>query len=139
MSDTAPLLSRPHPAKRAFSGAPWESKVGYCRALRRGDHIWVSGCAPMRADGTVFAPRDPERQAERCIAIAADAIGQLGGEISDVVRTRIYLTDTTLWPQIGAAHAATFGDHPPVCTLVAVAGLIDPGILVEMEFDAFVG
>ncbi len=122
---------------RTFSGAPWEKTVGYCRAVRKGAHIWVAGCAPVRADGSVFAPRNAERQAARCIAVAEQALQELGSGLRDVVRTRIYVTDIADWDAIARAHAAAFAQHPPAATMVQVAALIDPLMLVEIEVDAF--
>ncbi len=121
---------------RAFSGAPWEPEVGYCRAIRIGDRILVGGTAPVAEDGGVHAPGDAEAQAARCIAIIAAALAELGAALSDVVSTRIYVTDIARWPEIGRAHAAAFGAHPPVATMVEVARLIDPAMLVEIEVEA---
>lgn len=126
-------------ARRVFSGATWEAKVGYCRAVRRGPHVWVSGTAPAREDGTAFGRGDPEKQARRCIDVIRRALEGLDADLRDVVRTRIYVTDRAHWPAVGRVHADAFGDAPPATTLVVVAGLIDPDMLVEIEAEAFTG
>lgn len=131
--------SEPTAARRVHSGAPWESEVGYCRAIRRGDHIWVTGTAPVDGDGSVFAPGDPYRQTRRCLGIISDALEALGGSIADVVRTRMFCTDIRQWPEIGRAHGEVFRDSPPATTLVEVRALIEPGMLIEIEADAYLG
>lgn len=122
---------------RAYSGAPWEAKVGYCRALRSGPHIWVTGTAAVRSNGEVFGRGDAERQAKRCLDVIADALAQVGADMSDVVRTRIYVTNIDDWDAVGRAHAAYFADNPPATTMVEVSRLIHPDMLVEIEADAF--
>lgn len=86
----------------------------------------------------MFAPRDPQRQAEKCIAIADEALRELGAGLEDVVRTRMFVTDISKWEAFGRAHAAAFGDHPPATSMVEVKALIDPHMLIEIEFEAFV-
>ena len=120
------------------SGAPWESKVGYCRAVRTGAHVAVSGTAPVTDSGDVFAPGDAYLQAKRCIEIIEAALAQAGAGLKDVVRTRMYVTDISLWPAIGKAHQEAFGDVHPATTMVQVSRLIDPAMLVEIEADAFI-
>jgi len=122
--------------QRAFSGAPWESKVGYCRAVRAGDHIHVGGTAPVAEGGGVEAPGDGYRQARRCLAIIEQALRSLGADLSAVVRTRMFVTDISRWPEFGRAHAEAFGDHPPATSMVEVRALIDPAMLIEIEADA---
>ncbi len=124
--------------ERAFSRTPWESQVGYARAVRAGRHVWVSGCAPVRADGTVYAPRDPESQARRCLDVVGDALAAVGADLSHVVRTRMFVTDITLWEAFGRAHQACFDGHPPATSMVEVAQLIDPAMMIEIEADAYV-
>lgn len=125
--------------KRVFSGAPWESEVGYCRALRRGDRIFVTGTAPVADDGTVAAPGDAYGQARRCLKIIAGALAELDAGLDSVVRTRMFTTDIDRWAEYGRAHREAFGDHPPTTTLVQVQRLIDPAMLIEIEADALVG
>ena len=123
---------------RTYSGAPWEKRVGYCRALRAGSMIFVTGTAPVADDGSVFAPGDPYRQTARCLHIIAQALADLGASMTHVVRTRLLVTDIQQWEDIGRAHREVFADHPPTTTMVQVAALIDPAMLVEIEADAVV-
>ena len=122
--------------RRAFSGAPWEKKIGYCRAIRAGDQIHVTGTAPFNDQGRTFAPGDPYRQARRCLEIIERALGDLSATRSAVVRTRMFVTDITLWQEFGRAHGEFFADHPPATTMVEVRRLIDPEMLIEIEVDA---
>jgi isochorismate pyruvate lyase len=124
--------------KRIFTGTPWEPKVGYCRAVQAGNHVYVSGCAPVAEGGGVFAPGDAYAQARRCIEIALSALTQLGGTAADVVRTRVFVTDISRWEEYGRAHGEVFAAHPPVSTMVEVKGLVDPAMLVEIEVDAYI-
>lgn len=124
--------------RRAFSGAPWEARVGYCRAVRAGDHIYVTGTASVGADGGVHAPEDGYEQARRCFEIIAEALTALGASTSDVVRTRMYVTDIKQWEAFGRAHSEVFDGHPPATTMVEVRRLIDPAMLIEIEADAVV-
>ncbi len=124
--------------QRAFSGAPWEAQVGYCRALRAGDRVFVTGTAPVAEGGGVHAPGDAYQQARRCFEIMARALGDLGAGVEHVVRTRMFVTDISRWAEYGRAHAETFGDHPPTTTMVEVRRLIDPEMLIEIEADAVV-
>jgi len=124
--------------RRTFSGAPWEKQVGYCRAVRAGDHIHVTGTAPVADDGTVFAPGDAYAQARRCFEIIGPALSSLGADLTRVVRTRMYVTDIERWQEFGRAHREFFGEHPPATTMVEVRRLIDPAMLIEIEADAVV-
>ena len=121
---------------RFSSGGEFEKKVGYCRAVASGRNVFIGGTAPVAEDGTCFAPGDPEAQARRCFEIAMAALAELGGEPSCVTRTRMYVTDISHWPAFGRAHAAYMGEHPPAATMVEVSRLIDPEMLIEIEFDA---
>lgn len=125
--------------RRAFSGAPWESEVGYCRAVRAGAQIFVTGTAPVAEGGGVHRPGDPYAQAARCFEIIEAALIELGAAMSDVVRTRMFVTDISKWREFGRAHAEVFGDHPPATSMIEVSGLIDPQMLIEIEADAIVG
>ena len=122
--------------RRTFSGAPWEKQVGYCRALRAGDHIYVTGTAPVTEDGQVFAPGDGYAQAKRCLEIIGKALDELGAGMSDVARTRMFVTDISRWADFGRAHREFFADHPPATSMVEVRSLIDPAMLIEIEADA---
>jgi isochorismate pyruvate lyase len=120
-----------------FSGAPWEKQVGYCRAVRRGNLISVSGTAPVDDRGEVFEPNNAYAQAKRCIEIIQKALAELGASLSDVTRTRIFVTNVSQWQEFGKAHEEAFGQHPPATTMVEVKSLIAPGMLIEIEADAF--
>ncbi len=122
--------------RRTFSGAPWESQVGYCRALRAGDHIYITGTAAVAEGGGVFAPGDAYSQARRCFEIIERALRDLGTDITSVVRTRMFVTDINRWAEFGRAHAEFFREHPPATTMVEVKALIDPDMLIEVEADA---
>lgn len=124
---------------RAFSGAMWEAKVGYCRALRAGSLVYVTGTAPVGEDGRTVAVGDGYGQAMRCFEIIAEALSEVGAGMADVVRTRMYVTDIKQWEAYGRAHAEMFGDHPPCTTMVEVQALIAPDMLIEIEVDAVLG
>ncbi len=124
--------------KTISSGAPWEARLGYCRAVRTGPHISVSGTAPVGPDGKVIGVGDPYTQAQRCIEIIAAALAEAGAGLEHVVRTRMFVTDISQWEAIGRAHGEAFGDIRPATSMVEVSALIDPDMLVEIEADAFV-
>jgi len=126
------------PFQRTFSGAPWESKVGYCRALRAGDRIYVTGTAAVDEDGRPYAPGDAYAQTRRCFEIIQRALQALGADLSDVVRTRMFVTDISRWQEVGRAHGELFAGHPPATTMVEVSALIDPEMLIEIEADAVI-
>ena len=121
---------------RTFSKASWESKIGYCRALRAGDHVYVAGAAPLDDRGRTFAPGDAYAQARRCLEIIEKALQDLGADRSHVVRTRMLVTDIARWEDFGRAHREFFADHPPATSMVEVRRLIDPEMLIEVEADA---
>ncbi len=122
-----------------YSGAPWESIVGYCRAVRVGSHVAVTGTASVGDDGEVVGVGDAYVQAKRCITIIEKALNEAGSGLSDVVRTRIFVTDIGQWEDIGRAHREAFADIRPATTMVEVSRLIDPDMLVEIEADAIIG
>lgn len=122
--------------RQVFSGAKWEQIVGYCRALRTGNLVFVTGTAPLADDGSLVAPGDGYRQAQRCFEIIARALAQLDAATGDVVRTRMYVTDIRRWEEFGRAHREFVGAHRPCTTMVEVKGLIDPEMLIEIEVDA---
>lgn len=125
--------------ERVFSKAPWERQVGYCRALKAGNQIYVTGTAPVNEAGNgVHAPGDAYAQARRCLELIERALGQLGARRANVVRTRLFVTDIARWAEIGRAHAEFFGDDRPATTMVEVKALIDPAMLVEIEADAVI-
>jgi enamine deaminase RidA (YjgF/YER057c/UK114 family) len=123
--------------RRITSGAPWEARVGYCRAVVAGGHIHVSGTVAVEADGTPHAPGNPYAQTVRALEIILRAMAEAGAEARHVVRTRVFVTDITRWEEVGRAHREVLGDHPPAMTMVEVSALMDPAFLVEVEVDAF--
>ena len=121
--------------QRAASGSPFETTIGFSRAVRVGNRILVSGTAPVEDDGS-STPGDAEAQAERCLAVIVRAIEQLGGSAEDVVRTRQYLVDAADADAVGRAHGRWFGDVRPASTMIVVAGLLRPEWRVEIEAEA---
>lgn len=120
----------------ASSGSSWEPVIGYSRAVRTGDVITVTGTVGVEDDGR-FAPT-LKAQTERALTIIVAAIEALGGKVSDVVRTRIYVTDIDNWKEVGEAHGKVFADVRPATTMVEVPRLIDEAALVEIEAEAIV-
>jgi enamine deaminase RidA (YjgF/YER057c/UK114 family) len=125
--------------KLVSSGSPFEPEIGFSRAVRVGNHIAVSGTAPIAPGGGVAAPGDVYAQTKRCLEIIAAAIKEAGGTMADVTRTRVMLTDMKTWKDAARAHGEAFGAIRPACTFVQVVALIDPAWLVEIEADAVVG
>ncbi len=117
-----------------FSGSPYETRYGFCRAVRTGDRIVVSGTVAIWPDGS--CDPDPGVQAGRCLEIIDQAIRDLGGTLSDVIRTRMMIVDRDDRDAVGSAHRAVFGDSPPASTMVIVAGLVDERWKVEIEAEA---
>jgi enamine deaminase RidA (YjgF/YER057c/UK114 family) len=118
------------------SGTAWEPVVGYSRAVAAGDFIFVSGCTSVAGAEFVY-PGDAYAQAGQAIGNAGEALAALGASLADVVQTRMYVTDISLWEQVGRAHREAFGDARPAATMVQVAALIDPRMLVEVEVVAY--
>ncbi len=124
--------------KLVRTGTKWEPLVGYCRAVRVGPHIAVSGSAPVDASGNLVGPGDPYLQSKRCIEIIANALEEAGSSLADVVRTRMFVTDISQWEEIARAHREAFADISPATSMVEVSRLIGDGMLVEIEADAIV-
>lgn len=121
----------------ASSGSKWEPIMGYSRAVRKGNQIAVTGSVGVNADGTYS--ESLADQTSRSLAIIQAAIEALGGQISDVIRTRMYVTDVSRWEEVARVHGQVFGEIRPATTIVEVARLIDSAALIEIEADAVVG
>ncbi len=124
--------------RRFASGTPWEEFVGYSRAVRTGPVVHVSGTTATDADGRIVGVGDPYAQTIRCLDNIRRALAMAGASMDDVVRTRMYVTDIGHWEAVGRAHGEVFAAVRPCATLVAVAGLVDPDMLVEIEAEAYV-
>lgn len=122
------------------SGAPWESEVGYSRAVRVGNRIYVTGTTAVDKDGNIVgangAVDDGYLQTVQVIHNIETALKQAGATLENVVRTRMFVTDITRWPEYGRAHREFFGEIRPCATMVEVKALIDPRMLIEIEVDA---
>ena len=135
MNKTAPLGQD---VRRVFSGAPWEPKVGYCRAIRMGNTIAVTGTTSLTETGEMHAAGDGFAQAKRCLEIIERSLASLGAKRENVLRTRMFVTDIKRWEEFGRAHGEFFEGCPPATSMVEVKALIDPRMLIEIEADAVV-
>ena len=122
--------------RKVSSGAPWESVVGYSRAVAAGDNIWVTGCTSI-VDGEVVHEGDPYQQTVQAIRNIAWALDQLDSSLEDVVRTRMFVTDISRWEEYGRAHGEAFAEVMPATSMVQVSALIDPRMMVEVEAVAY--
>jgi enamine deaminase RidA (YjgF/YER057c/UK114 family) len=120
------------------SGSPWESIVGYSRAVRVGSQICVAGTTASDETGNVIGRDDPYAQTMYALRKIERALNEAGATLDDVVRTRIFVTDISRWEEIGRAHGEIFGSVRPTATMVEVRRLINPDMLVEIEVDAIV-
>ena len=122
--------------QRYGSSGPWETKYGYSRIVTAGPHAWVAGCTAT-VDGAVQGNGSPYAQTVIALDMARKALEEAGFAMSDVVRTRWYVAHARDIDEVGRAHAEVFGDFRPAATALVVSGLIDPGMLVEIEIDAY--
>nr|WP_247711176.1 RidA family protein [Qipengyuania vesicularis] len=127
------VTSRQH----TTSGSPFEEQFGFCRAVRDGNRIIVAGTGPIEDDGS-STKGDAAAQAARCFTLILRAIEQLGGKASDIVRTRMFLTDFDDQSAVGEVHARFFGDAKPAATMVGVSWLCRKEWKVEIEAEAIV-
>jgi enamine deaminase RidA (YjgF/YER057c/UK114 family) len=123
--------------KQVFTGSPWEPVVGYCRAIRVGNTVEVAGTTAMK-DGEVVGVDSPYEQTRFILETIEQALRELGAKLSNVTRTRMFVTDISCWEEVGKAHGEFFGSIQPVATMVEVKALIDPLLLVEIEVQAIV-
>jgi enamine deaminase RidA (YjgF/YER057c/UK114 family) len=122
--------------RRISSGGPWEAVAGYSRAIVVGDSCWVAGTTDAGPDGTSRNPGDAAAQTRAVLGIIETALADAGFALTDVVRTRMFVTDITHWEEILAVHGAVFGEIRPASTLVEVRALIEPSVLIEIEAEA---
>ena len=122
--------------QRITSGSPFESRIGFSRALRVDDRVWVSGTGPVWPEGS--CPDDAGTQARRCFEIILGALAEAGARAEDVVRTRIFLTSAADADAVSAVHGELFGQVKPAATMVVIAALLDPRWKVEIEAEALI-
>lgn len=122
--------------RRISSGGPWEAVAGYSRAVVVGDSCWVAGTTDAGPDGVSQHPGDVAGQARAIFAIIEGALAEGGFALTDVVRTRMFVTDMASSGEVSAVHGEVFGEIRPAATMVAVAGLMHPSLLIEIEVDA---
>ena len=120
------------------TGSPWEPKVGYSRAVRVGNHVFIAGTTAIDPLGNLVGKNDAYEQAKQILRIIDSALRATGAQLEHVVRTRVFITDISLWEDVGRAHGEVFGDIQPVSTMVEVSRLINPDMLVEIEAEAII-
>lgn len=121
------------------SGTKWEPVVGYSRAVRVGPYVHVAGTTAVDASGALVGPGDAYAQTAFILRKIEDALGQAGASMSQVVRTRLFVTDISRFEEFGRAHGEVFGGIRPASTMVEVKALVDPHMLIEIEADAYIG
>lgn len=120
------------------SGKPWETLVGYSRAVRVGSHIHIAGTVAAGESGEVLFLGDPGGQTTQILKLIEKALRQVGADLSHVVRTRIYVTNISNWESIGVAHGRVFSQIRPVTSMIEISRLISPEFLVEIEAEAII-
>jgi enamine deaminase RidA (YjgF/YER057c/UK114 family) len=126
------------PRELFATNTQWEPFVGYSRAVRVGDHVFVSGTTATDENGALVAPGDAYGQAIQVLENLKRALEKAGASMSDVVRTRMFVTDISQWQEYGRAHGEYFRDIRPVTSMLEVKALIDPAMMIEIEADALI-
>ncbi|HRJ87791.1 MAG TPA: RidA family protein [Pyrinomonadaceae bacterium] len=122
--------------ERYSSGAKWESIVGYSRAVRVGDRIYVTGTTATDENSRIVGVGDAYAQTVQCILNIERALKHFDASLENIVRTRMFVTDISKWQEFGRGHGEYFGEIMPATTMVEVSRLIDPDMLIEIEADA---
>ena len=126
------------PKKLISSGSPYEKVIGFSRAVRVGNMLAVAGTGPIAPDGSTAAVGDAYGQAKRCLEIIAKAIEEGGGKLTDVIRTRMYITEAKVQDEVGRAHGEYFADIRPAATMVVVKELVRDDWFVEIEAECII-
>lgn len=126
------------PRQLFATNTEWEPFVGYSRAVRVADHVFVSGTTATDDDGALVAPGDPYGQTIQVLENVKRALERAGASLQDVVRTRMFVTDISRWQEYGRAHGEYFRDIRPVTSMLEVKALIDPAMMIEIEADALI-